>query len=128
ESLGGIALDADRGLRPPHEARRFGRPEAPLQRIADGNEIVGGAGHDMLGGSTHDIVGTGFQRGLEHRIAIGRAGAIDHLAAARNRGLAAGSGSPVRAAVVNSRMILVKILARRLSWAPLRCMMFLNCE
>src|SRR5205823_12109076 len=48
--------------------------------------------------------------------------------AARSRGLAAGSGSPVRADVVNSRMSLVKILPRFLSCAPLRYMMFLNCE
>src|SRR3954452_558924 len=48
--------------------------------------------------------------------------------AARSRGLAAGSGNPVRADVVNSRMSLVKILPRFLSCAPLRYMMFLNCE
>src|SRR5215471_13220919 len=48
--------------------------------------------------------------------------------AARSRGLAAGSGRPVRAAVVNSRIILVKTLARFLSCAPFRYMMFLNCE
>src|SRR5215472_15961822 len=48
--------------------------------------------------------------------------------AARSRGFAAGSGRPVRAAVVSSRMILVKTLARFLSCAPFRYMMFLNCE
>src|SRR5579883_1034755 len=48
--------------------------------------------------------------------------------AARRRGLAAGSGRPVRAAVVNSRMILVKTLARFLSCASFRYMMFLNWE
>src|ERR1700704_732561 len=48
--------------------------------------------------------------------------------AARNRGLALGSGRPERAAVVSSRMILVKTLARFLSCAPFRYMMFLNCE
>src|SRR5579859_7923762 len=48
--------------------------------------------------------------------------------AARSRGLAAGSGRPERAAVVNSRMILVNTLARFLSCAPFRYMMFLNCE
>src|SRR5215208_6332628 len=48
--------------------------------------------------------------------------------AARSRGLAVGSGRPERAAVVSSRIILVKILARFLSCAPLRYMMFLNCE
>src|SRR6516164_4178721 len=48
--------------------------------------------------------------------------------AARRRGLAAGSGKPERAAVVSSRMIFVKILARFLSCAPFRYMMFLNCE
>src|SRR5271155_5873039 len=48
--------------------------------------------------------------------------------AARKRGLAAGSGRPERAAVVISRMILVNTLPRFLSCAPLRNMMFLNCE
>src|ERR1700746_3902257 len=48
--------------------------------------------------------------------------------AARSRGFAAGSGNPVRAAVVSSRMILVNTLARFLSCAPFRYMMFLNCE
>jgi hypothetical protein len=48
--------------------------------------------------------------------------------AALSRGFAAGSGSPIRAAVVNSRMILVNTLPRFLSCAPLRNMMFLNCE
>src|SRR5258706_16336181 len=48
--------------------------------------------------------------------------------AARSRGLALGSGRPERAAVVSSRMILVKTLARFLSCAPFRYMMFLNCE
>src|SRR5690242_20247013 len=48
--------------------------------------------------------------------------------AARRRGFAAGSGSPVLAATVSSRMILVKTLARFASCAPLRYMMFLNCE
>src|SRR5437762_11364369 len=48
--------------------------------------------------------------------------------AARSRGLAFGSDRPERAAVVSSRMILVKTLARFLSCAPLRYMMFLNCE
>ncbi len=50
------------------------------------------------------------------------------ITAARRRGFALGSGRPVRAAVVSSRMILVKILARFLSCAPLRYMMFLNWE
>jgi hypothetical protein len=48
--------------------------------------------------------------------------------AARSRGFALGSGKPERAAVVSSRMIFVKILARFLSCAPLRYMMFLNWE
>src|SRR5687767_4462179 len=50
------------------------------------------------------------------------------MLAARRRGLEAGSGEPRRAAVVISRISLVKILARAASWRPLRCMMFLNCE
>src|SRR5207237_2014122 len=48
--------------------------------------------------------------------------------AARSRGLAFGSGNPVRAAVVSSRMILVKTLARFLSCASFRYLLFLNCE
>src|SRR6266436_1315104 len=48
--------------------------------------------------------------------------------AARSRGFAAGSGRPMRAAVVNSRISLVKTLPRFLSCAPFRNMMFLNCE
>src|SRR6516162_6700804 len=48
--------------------------------------------------------------------------------AARKRGLAAGSARPERAAVVSSRIILVNTLARFLSCAPFRYMMFLNCE
>src|SRR5262249_35735472 len=48
--------------------------------------------------------------------------------AARRRGLAAGSGWPCLAAVVSSRMIFVKRRPRRASWAPLRTLMFLNCE
>src|SRR5471032_1637668 len=48
--------------------------------------------------------------------------------AERNRGFMLGSGKPARAAVVNSRISLVKTLARLASCAPLRCMMFLNWE
>src|ERR1700730_2552434 len=48
--------------------------------------------------------------------------------AARRRGFAAGSGRPERAAVTSYRMILVKTLARFLSCAAFRYMMFLNCE
>src|SRR6202011_1483730 len=48
--------------------------------------------------------------------------------ASRRPGFAAGSGRPERAAVTSSRMILVKTLARFLSCAPFRYMMFLNCE
>src|SRR3569833_2198551 len=50
------------------------------------------------------------------------------IMAARSRGLALGSAWPVLAATVNSRMILVKTLARFASSAPFRFMMFLNCE
>src|SRR5882762_9521706 len=45
-----------------------------------------------------------------------------------SRGLASGSAWPALAATVNSRMILVKTLARFASCAPFRYMMFLNCE
>src|SRR3954470_8411134 len=50
------------------------------------------------------------------------------IVAARRRGLAAGSAAPSRAAVVISRISLVKIFALTASWRPLRCMMFLNWE
>src|SRR5690349_3340508 len=50
------------------------------------------------------------------------------MTAARSRGFELVSGRPVRAAVVSSRMILVKTLARFLSCAPFRYMMFLNWE
>ena len=42
--------------------------------------------------------------------------------AARRRGLVAGSPPPKRAAVTNSRIILVKILPRFASCAALRCL------
>src|SRR5580698_7111825 len=48
--------------------------------------------------------------------------------AARNRGLAAGSGRPWPAATVISRISRANSRPRRASCAPLRCMMFLNCE
>src|SRR6516162_593623 len=50
------------------------------------------------------------------------------IVAARRRGLDAGSGEPSRAAVVISRISLVKTFALAASCRPLRCMMFLNCE
>src|SRR4051812_46313104 len=50
------------------------------------------------------------------------------IIAARRRGLAPGSGAPRRAAVVISRISLVKIFALAASCRPLRCMMFLNWE
>ena len=46
----------------------------------------------------------------------------------RRRGFMAGSGRPDFAATVSSRINRPKILARFASWAPLRCMMFLNWE
>src|SRR6202022_4448158 len=48
--------------------------------------------------------------------------------AARSRGLDAGSGNPARAETVISRINFAKARARLASCAPLRCMMFLNCE
>ncbi|MNH29194.1 hypothetical protein D3C79_894090 [compost metagenome] len=45
------------------------------------------------------------------------------VTAARRRGLFAGSGSPMRAEVVISRISLVKILPRLASCAALRCLM-----
>jgi len=46
--------------------------------------------------------------------------------AARSRGLASGSGRPIFAATVISRLSLENIAERFLSCAPLRYMMFLN--
>src|ERR1700752_3490003 len=48
--------------------------------------------------------------------------------AAQSRAFIAGSGMPSLAAVVISRASLLNSLERALSWRPLRCMMFLNCE
>src|ERR687896_345554 len=48
--------------------------------------------------------------------------------AERRRGLVLGSGNPDLAAALNSRISLVKSLRRGASCAPLRYMMFLNCE
>src|ERR1700693_4897738 len=48
--------------------------------------------------------------------------------AARSRGFDAGSGRPWRAETVISRISLANCRPRRASWAPLRCMMFLNWE
>ena len=50
------------------------------------------------------------------------------MTAARSRGFAFGSGSPARAPIVISRIILVNALARFASCVPLRYMMFLNWE
>src|SRR6185503_630753 len=50
------------------------------------------------------------------------------ITAARRRGLDAGSAAPSRAAVVISRISLVKTFALAASCRPLRCMMFLNWE
>ena len=44
--------------------------------------------------------------------------------ASRRRGLELRSLPPMRAAIVISRISLVKSLPRFLSWAPLRCWMF----
>src|SRR5262245_60916821 len=48
--------------------------------------------------------------------------------AARRRAFMAGSGSPSLADTVISRASLENNCERTLSWRPLRCMMFLNCE
>ena len=48
--------------------------------------------------------------------------------AARRRGLAAASGRPWRAETVISRMRRANMRPRLASCAPLRCMIFLNCE
>src|SRR5882672_7677216 len=48
--------------------------------------------------------------------------------AARRRGLPPGSPPPIRAAIVISLMILVKILPRLASRAPLTCLILLHLE
>src|SRR2546426_1882469 len=48
--------------------------------------------------------------------------------AARRRGFPPGSAPPIRAAIVISLMILVKILPRLASWAPLTCLILLHLE
>src|SRR6185503_11472703 len=50
------------------------------------------------------------------------------IIAARSRGFEPGSAAPSRAAVVISRISLVKTFALAASCRPLRCMMFLNWE
>src|SRR5260370_12606887 len=57
ERLGDIALDIDRSLRSPGQARRFRRTEALLERVADAVQIIGRASPDMLASAAFDIVG-----------------------------------------------------------------------
>ena len=54
--------------------------------------------------------------------------ALAALTAARRRGFMSGSGRPILAATVISRLSLENMPERFLSCAPLRCMMFLNLE
>src|ERR1700741_1425334 len=54
--------------------------------------------------------------------------ALAALTAARRRGFMSGSGMPIFAATVISRLSFEKAAERFLSCAPLRCMMFLNLE
>src|SRR5512134_2492320 len=61
-------------------------------------------------------------------VSFGMFAALAAVIAVRSCGLASGSGKPERAATVNSRISLVKTFPRLASWAPLRYMMFLNCE
>jgi hypothetical protein len=48
--------------------------------------------------------------------------------AVRRRGLVSGSAPPVRAAIVNSRIILVKTLPRRASVAAFLCLIVAHFE
>src|SRR5258708_7477172 len=82
ERLGDVALDADRGLRPPGQARRFRWPEALFERVAYAVQVVGCTGHDMPGSPALDIVGARIERRLEHRLGIRSPGTIDDLATA----------------------------------------------
>jgi hypothetical protein len=52
--------------------------------------------------------------------------ALAALTASRRRGFISGSGMPILAATVISRLSLENMAERFLSCAPLRCMMFLN--
>ena len=61
-------------------------------------------------------------------LSLGMLAARATAMAPRSLGFMAGSARPDLAATVNSRMILVKSLARLASWAPFRYMMFLNWE
>ena len=54
--------------------------------------------------------------------------ALAEAIAVRKRGFMLGSGRPERVATVSSRMSLAKTLARFASCAPLRYIIFLNCE
>src|SRR5216684_2862629 len=82
ERLGDVALDADRGLRPPGQARRFRWTEALFERVAYAIQVVGCTGHDMPASPALDIVGARIERRLEHRLGIRSPGTIDDLATA----------------------------------------------
>src|SRR3954452_15245326 len=61
-------------------------------------------------------------------LSLGTDAALAALTAARRRGFMSGSGMPILAATVISRLSLENMPERFLSCAPLRCMMFLNLE
>src|SRR5260370_422388 len=76
ERLGDIALDTDRGLWSPNQARRFRRTETLLERVTDAVQLIGRAGHDMLGGAQPRIgrrIGqTGARRGRQFTNDLGK--------------------------------------------------------
>ncbi len=61
-------------------------------------------------------------------VSFGMLASLAAWMAERSRGFMVGSAMPERAATVSSRINFVKTLARLASCAPLRYMMFLNCE
>ena len=91
-------------------ARQANMPKDTVDRAIKRGS--GGAGDDAYEEVRYEGYGPG-----------GVAVIVEALTDNRNR-----TASEVRAAVVSSRMILVNTLARFLSCAPFRYMMFLNCE
>src|SRR5580700_11096538 len=75
-----LLADFRGGLRTPDEARRAGRDESALERIANRVQILRRANHQVLLGIALDVSGPGFDRGFEHVIGAGRGRGIGNLA------------------------------------------------
>src|SRR5580704_6108566 len=80
QASGRFLADFRGGPRTPDEARRAGRAESVLERIAHRIQILRRAGHRMLLGIALDVSCPGFDRGLEHIIGAGGGRRIRDLA------------------------------------------------